>query len=138
MGHSSLFLDCCLSICDLQSGQLVTFNNSDHSARQLADGLLTSASIPVLMNPVSIRFGGKTAPDVDGGLREFLPLRAVFDSGIELDHIIAISTAPLEPKRQNSSFNAHPDPARYPTANSPSAYRQTVRARNLYRTGAPS
>lgn len=93
------------STVDLQSGKLVNFNNQDHSARQLADGLLASASIPVLMNPVSIRLGSKTAPYVDGGVREFLPLRAVFDSGIELDHIIAISTAPLEPKNQSSSFN---------------------------------
>jgi NTE family protein len=94
------------STVDLKSGKLVYFNNVEHSARQLADGLLASTSIPVLMNPVSIGLGGKTAPYVDGGVREFLPLRAVFDSGIELDHIIAISTAPLEPKRQNSSFNA--------------------------------
>jgi NTE family protein len=93
------------STVDLQSGKLVTFNNRDHSARQLADGLLASTSIPVLMNPVSIRSAGKTSAYIDGGVREFLPLRAVFDSGIELDHIIAISTAPLEPKHKPSAFN---------------------------------
>jgi hypothetical protein len=44
------------------------------------------------------------APTLCGGVREFLPLRAIFDSGVELDHVIAISTAPLEPKLQPSSF----------------------------------
>jgi NTE family protein len=94
------------STVDLQSGKLVFFNNRDHTAKQLADGLLASASIPVLMNPVSIQLKGNKSPYVDGGVREFLPLRAVFDTGIELDHVIAISTSPLAPKRQPHSFNA--------------------------------
>jgi NTE family protein len=91
---------------DLQSGELVTFNNRDHSARVLADALLASASIPVLMDPVTIQVDGQSSSYVDGGVREFLPLRALFDAGIELDHVIAISTSPLEPKRQASSFNS--------------------------------
>jgi predicted acylesterase/phospholipase RssA len=91
---------------DLQSGELVTFNNRDHTPRQLADALLASASMPVLMDPVAITVEGWTSQYVDGGVREFLPLRAVFDSGIELDHVVAISTAPFEPKRQPASFDA--------------------------------
>lgn len=94
------------STVDLESGRLVAFDNRHHTARQMAEALLASASIPVLMNPVSIQVAGKKSSYVDGGVREFLPLRAIFDSGIELDHIIAISTAPLAPKRQASSFNA--------------------------------
>ncbi len=90
---------------NLQTGSLQTFNNRDHSVRQLLDALVASASMPVLMDPVEITLAGKKEQYVDGGVREFLPLRAVFDSGIDVDHIIAISTAPLKPKPTKSSLD---------------------------------
>lgn len=90
---------------NLQNGSLQTFNNRDHSVRQLLDALVASASMPVLMDPVEITLAGKKEQYVDGGVREFLPLRAVFDSGIDVDHIIAISTAPLKPKPTKSSLD---------------------------------
>ena len=48
---------------------------------------------------------GVTHQLVDGGVREFLPLRAVFASGVELDHVIAISTAPMRPKARKGSYD---------------------------------
>jgi predicted acylesterase/phospholipase RssA len=89
---------------DLRSGELVMFNSRDHSPGLLAEALLASTTIPVLMDPVEINVDGQSSQYVDGGVREFLPLRAIFDSGVELDHVIAISTSPLEPKLQPSSF----------------------------------
>jgi NTE family protein len=93
------------TVC-LQSGELATFDNKTHTAAQLSAALLASASMPVLMDPVVIEVDGTSFQYADGGVREFLPLRAVFGSGFELDHVIAISTAPLEPKRQTGSFDA--------------------------------
>lgn len=90
---------------NLRSGRLQTFNNRDHSAQVLLDALVASASMPVLMDPVGITVAGKKEPYVDGGVREFLPLRAVFDSGVDLDHIIAISTAPLTPRRTKLRYD---------------------------------
>jgi NTE family protein len=89
---------------DLQTGEVVAFNNRDHSATMLLNALLASASMPVLMDPVDITLGGETHQYVDGGVREFLPLGAVFDSGIELDLIIGISTAPLTAKKRPASY----------------------------------
>jgi NTE family protein len=82
----------------LQTGKLETFNNRDHTAEQLVDALLASASMPVLMDPVEMKLGATVHQLVDGGVREFLPLRALFDAEVALDHIIAISTSPLRAK----------------------------------------
>ncbi len=90
---------------NLQTGELETFDNRTTSAARLLDALMASASMPVLMEPVQMTRAGVTQQLVDGGVREFLPLRAVFASGLELDHIIAISTAPLRPKKRPGSFD---------------------------------
>jgi NTE family protein len=92
------------STIDLQTGGIATFNNRDHSAATLEKALLASASMPVLMDPVTISEGGATQQYVDGGVREFLPLGAIFGSGVELDLIIAISTAPLAPKPNKNDY----------------------------------
>lgn len=90
---------------DLRSGKLKTFNNRDHSSRVLAKALLGSSNMPVLTDPVPLELAGEKYVLVDGGIREFLPLRAVFNSGIDLDHIVAISTAPRGPRRQAKEFS---------------------------------
>jgi predicted acylesterase/phospholipase RssA len=90
---------------NLQTGELETFDNRTTSAARLLDALMASASMPVLMEPVPMTRDGTTQQLVDGGVREFLPLRAVFASGVELDHIIAISTAPLRPRRRTASYD---------------------------------
>ena len=89
---------------DLQSGKLVTFNNRSHSQTTLAKALLASANQPVLTDPVEIPNGGHQ--HVDGGVREFLPLRAAFEHGDGLDHIIAISTSPLDPKSKHKRMDS--------------------------------
>jgi len=89
---------------DLQTGEVSTFSNKDHAPNTLEDALLASANMPVLMDPVPITSQGTTHQYVDGGVREFLPLGAVFESGIALDLIIAISTAPLRSKTKKGDF----------------------------------
>ena len=89
---------------DLQSGEVVTFTNKTHAPSTLEKALLASASMPVLMDPIAITAGGSTDQYVDGGVREFLPLGAVFDSGVDLDLIIGISTAPLSPRTKKDSY----------------------------------
>ncbi|MGH7162842.1 MAG: patatin-like phospholipase family protein, partial [Planctomycetota bacterium] len=74
-------------------------------ASRLLDALMASASMPVLMEPVPMTREGVAEQLVDGGVREFLPLRAIFASGVRLDRIIAISTAPLRPKRRSGSYD---------------------------------
>lgn len=93
------------STVDLQTGQTVPFSNRDHGKRILLDALLASASMPVLMDPVPITVAGTTHQYVDGGVREFLPLGAIFDSEVPLDRIIAISTAPLDAKRRPARYD---------------------------------
>jgi predicted acylesterase/phospholipase RssA len=90
---------------DLQTGEIVTFNNREHTATTLSEALLASANMPVLTEPVPIKTSSGTHQYVDGGVREFLPLAAVFDSGVELDQIIAISTAPLAPTRHRGNLD---------------------------------
>lgn len=90
---------------DMQTGQSVAFNNRDHGKRVLLDALMASASMPVLMDPVEITVDGVTHQYVDGGVREFLPLGAVFASEVSVDQIIAISTAPLDAKRRPGSYD---------------------------------
>jgi len=89
---------------DLQSGEVVTFSNKTHAPSTLEKALLASTSMPVLMDPVDISVGGSTDQYVDGGVREFLPLGAVFDSAVELDLIIGISTAPLSPRTKKDTY----------------------------------
>ena len=84
---------------DLQSGERVTFDNRRHDAATLLEALLASASMPVLMDPVEITQDAMRHQYVDGGVREFLPLGALFDSGVPVDRVLAISTAPLVAKR---------------------------------------
>lgn len=90
---------------DLQTGEAATFNNRDHSATTLLKALLASANMPVLMDPIEIEVDGSTHQYVDGGVREFLPLGAVFDSEADIDLIIAISTAPLQAKKRKESYD---------------------------------
>jgi len=90
---------------DLQSGKYEAFDNRTHSAEVLASALLASSNMPVLTDPVDITVDGTTHQYVDGGVREFLPLRAVFDSGVEVDHIIAISTAPFKASRRVKPYD---------------------------------
>ena len=90
---------------DLQTGAAVTFDNVRHSAKILEQGLLASSNMPVLTDPVPITVDGQTHQYVDGGLRELLPLRAVFGSGVELDHIVAIATSPIQAKRAKKQYD---------------------------------
>ncbi len=83
---------------NLETGHLEIFDNKRHGKAALAKALLASASEPVLMEPVTIGRQLYT----DGGVLEFLPLGAVFDSGVALDHIIAISTSPIRPRKSTS------------------------------------
>jgi NTE family protein len=90
---------------DLQTGEAVTFNNRDHSAKVLADGLMASANMPVLMEPIEITINGATHQYVDGGVREFIPLSAVFDSDIDVDYILAIATSPIAAETHDAPFD---------------------------------
>jgi NTE family protein len=91
---------------DLQTGEVVTFDNRTHSASRLFDALMASAAMPVLMDPVAIPGPGNDDQYVDGGVREFLPLGAIFASEVALDHIVAISTAPLSPRAKKGSYDS--------------------------------
>jgi len=90
---------------DLQTGRSTPFANRDFGKKVLLEALLASASMPVLMDPVPITVDGTTHQYVDGGVREFLPLGALFASDIEVDQIIAISTAPLEARRTPADYD---------------------------------
>jgi len=90
---------------DLQSGKTVRFNNRDHSASVLPKALLASSNQPVLTDPVDIQTGGAKHQYVDGGVREFLPLDAVYQSGVELDHIFAISTSPITATKGKKEYD---------------------------------
>jgi len=90
---------------DMQTGELAMFNNRDHGPDLLKKGLLASANMPVLTDPVQIEVDGQTHQYVDGGLREFLPLAAVFGSGVEIDHIYAISSSPLRAKKGKPEYD---------------------------------
>lgn len=90
---------------DLQTGEVATFNNRDHSATTLLKALLASANMPVLMDPIDIDVDGTTHQYVDGGVREFLPLGAVFESEVDLDLIIGISTAPLNARKRKDPYD---------------------------------
>ncbi|GEM_PF-3337985 len=94
-----------LNTVDLQTGEVVAFNNKDHSATVLLNALMASASMPVLMDPVEITLAGVTDQYVDGGVREFLPLGALFDSDVEVDYILAISTAPIEAQKHPARYD---------------------------------
>jgi predicted acylesterase/phospholipase RssA len=84
------------STVDLQSGAIEAFNNRDHSAGQLQLALLASANQPVLTPPVAIP--GRTHQFVDGGVREYLPLLPLLESGVDLDLVIAVANSPLSPR----------------------------------------
>lgn len=90
---------------DLQTGEAATFNNRDHSATMLADALVASSNMPVLMEPVEITVAGKSHQYVDGGVREFIPLSAVFDSDVEVDYVLAIATSPIAAKLHKESYD---------------------------------
>jgi NTE family protein len=90
---------------DLGSGESMTFDNRQHSAAQLEKAVLASANIPVLTDPVEIKAGGAVHQFVDGGVREFLPLGAVFSSGVEVDAIIAIATSPMGAKPHDAPYD---------------------------------
>jgi NTE family protein len=90
---------------DLQTGDVTTFSNKDHSAATLLKALLASSNQPVLMDPIEIVAGGTTDQYVDGGVREFLPLGAVFESGVDLELIIGISTAPLKSRPHKGRYD---------------------------------
>lgn len=90
---------------DLQTGLSVAFSNKDHGKAVLLDALMASASMPVLMDPVEITVAGRTHQYVDGGVREFLPLGAVFASDVPVDQIIAISTAPLAARKRSGDYD---------------------------------
>jgi NTE family protein len=93
------------SAVDLQTGETATFNNRDHSATMLADALVASSNMPVLMEPVEITLGDTTHQYVDGGVREFIPLGAVFDSNVDVDYILAIATSPIAAKQHKNSYD---------------------------------
>jgi predicted acylesterase/phospholipase RssA len=122
--HGSLLV---YSTVDLESGMAETWNNRDDDADVLAKALLASSNQPVLMDPVAIRrkradpggngnaAEGRLGQYVDGGVREYLPLEAVFEHGrpsagdvpfrsragdagrVELDAIVAVATSPEAP-----------------------------------------
>ncbi|HZN38690.1 MAG TPA: patatin-like phospholipase family protein [Planctomycetota bacterium] len=85
---------------DLQTGALRWFDNRTHPPAVLADALLASANMPVLMDPVDLPVGGEMHQFVDGGVREYLPLRALFAADVEYDLIIAVATSPTTMQRE--------------------------------------
>ncbi len=86
---------------NLQTGDVVTFRNRGWSPEILEQALLASSNMPVLTDPVELTINGDRHQYVDGGVREFLPLKAIFnEKQIELDRILAISTCPLEALKQ--------------------------------------
>ena len=87
------------NVVDLQTGALGRFDNRTHPPAVLADALLASANMPVLMDPVDLPIDGEVHQCVDGGVREYLPLRAVFESDVAYDVIIAVATSPMTMQR---------------------------------------
>lgn len=92
---------------DLQTGDVRVFNNKKHKPEVLRKALLASSNMPVFTNPVEIpdEKTGDPHQYVDGGVREFLPLKAIYESDVEVDHIFAISTAPLSPRGVGESYD---------------------------------
>lgn len=93
---------------NLRTGRLVYFQTgpavtrvTDAEVVQARDrdtllrGILASASIPVLMNPVPISVGGgPTDAYVDGGVREYAPVQVAIDAGAT--DIVCIALAPRD------------------------------------------
>lgn len=88
---------------NLRTAEKTTINNRQHGVKQLADGLLASASEPIFMDPVEITVGGQTDSYVDGGVRELIPIAPVYQSGEPLDGIIVVSTRPIEAKQADGN-----------------------------------
>jgi len=84
---------------DMQTGGIRSFNNREDSGETLLQGLLASASQPVLM-PL-VKAGPEGHPYADGGLREYAPLAAVFGAsaragGPRVDRVLSIAHSPEE------------------------------------------
>ena len=92
---------------DLQTGNVRFFNNRDDDRDTLRKALLASSNMPVFTNPVEIsdEEPGEPHQYVDGGVREFLPLEAIYKSDVPLDRIVAISTAPLSARRVEGGYD---------------------------------
>lgn len=90
---------------ELQSGEAVVFNNRDHDAETLKKAMLASANQPALMDPVTIN--GKQY--VDGGVKDYLPLSALYKESDDLDYIIAIASSPYKPKIEDREFTSSTD-----------------------------
>jgi predicted acylesterase/phospholipase RssA len=92
---------------DLQTGNVRLFDNKKDKADEIRKALLASSNMPVFTNPVKIP--GQDTSDshqyVDGGVREFLPLEAIYRSPVQLDQIVAISTAPLSARRVEEGYD---------------------------------
>ena len=85
---------------ELQSGKTRVFNNRDDDVETLKKGMLASANQPALMDPVTIQ--GKQY--VDGGVKEYLPLSALYKEAEDLDYIIAIASSPFVSKEEDHTF----------------------------------
>lgn len=85
---------------DMQTGKVVTFDTKSSPLGVLPKALLASANQPVLTPLVDIG----DHQYADGGVREYLPVAPVFDSGVKLDHIFAIATEPQRPSGGQSRY----------------------------------
>ena len=94
-----------LNTVDLQSGEHRVFDNKKHGKALLQKGLLASASEPVFMPAVDIKSGDQVHQHVDGGVRELVPLRAAFQSGVDVDVMIVVLTNPVTPAASEESYS---------------------------------
>jgi predicted acylesterase/phospholipase RssA len=122
-----------LTAVSLQTGELFYFHTMDDalierpvrahrlvSRRELIGAMLASASVPVMMPPVQVLAqafdpafpplqagapSGSIVTDqfVDGGLREYTPLKVVIDQGAT--DVYAIVLSPLTRARHNETFS---------------------------------
>ena len=128
LGSPAIFL----TAVGLQTGELFYFHTSDtaiverpargyrlKARNELIGAMLASASVPVMMPPVQVLSkafdpffppepegspAGPVVPDqfIDGGVREYAPLKIVIDQGAT--DIYAVILSPLTRRRRNESF----------------------------------
>ena len=74
---------------DMRSGETRTFSNRNGHVEELMHGLLAAASQPVLLP--AVRVGYERRPYVNGLLRGWTPLPALFEAEAKVDRVLAIS-----------------------------------------------
>lgn len=94
------------TVLDLQTGACEVVAAKGLAEAELIQAVLASASMPVLVDPVEVEVDGATHQYVDGGVREFLPLTAVYGHAPpDLEVIVALSTAPEAPRAKKKPFD---------------------------------